>query len=151
MDQSLPSNIHLRAGWKKRLNTISCTIPYLPLTACAPQPRFVTTFFTHGHVFPLLLEATGRAQSHRREGIRFLRRAPPAVGKTKHREDTNSIPRRSPVLSFSNHAAILLLEQDHFKHAIMLGIVQSSTQAPQVHQIYSPLCQRKVWVPAQEI
>lgn len=55
-DQSPPSNIHLRAGWQKRLNTISCTIPYLPLTACAPQPRFVTTFFTHGHVFPLRLK-----------------------------------------------------------------------------------------------
>lgn len=77
--------------------------------------------------FPSSLEAKGRAQSHRREGICFLRKAAPAVGKTKHRKGTNSIPRRSPVLSFSNHTAILLLERDHFKHAIMLGIVQSST------------------------
>lgn len=54
----------------------------------------------------------------------FSRKAGPAIDETKYRKDTN-ISRRTPVLSFSNHAAILLLERDHFKHVVMLGIIQS--------------------------
>lgn len=57
--------------------------------------------------------------------MHFSRKAGAAVDETKYRKDTNSFSRRTPALSFNNHAAILLLERDHFKHVVMLGIVQS--------------------------
>lgn len=53
------------------------------------------------------------------------RKAGPALDGTKYREDTNSFSWRTPVLSFSNLAAILLPEWGHFKHVLMQGIVQS--------------------------
>jgi len=67
----------------------------------------------------------GRARKLQEGRTHPSREAGPAVEETKYRKDTNSFSWRNPAFSFTDHAAILLLEREHFKHVVMLGIAQS--------------------------
>lgn len=125
--QPLPSNIQ---PWLQTDRTLP---PVLFSLFSSPQVChcfFLSLTFT----FPLLLKAMNRAQKLHEGQMYSSRKSGSAADGTKYREDTNSFSWRTPVLSFSNHAAILLPEWGHFMHVLMQGIVQSWTQAPQVHQ-----------------
>lgn len=134
-----PPGRHSRARKLAKVHSVALrTSPYFQMFILLPDDRGAILFSLFSspqvcqsfslslrYAFPLMLEVMNRVQKLHEGQMCSSRTARSAVDGTKYREDTNSFPWRTPVLSLSNHAAILLPEWGHFKHVLMQGIVQS--------------------------